>query len=202
MSQLLLTHSVRVIDLVTQDQERGLLQLLHTQQGVQLGLALDESLRVLGVDQEHDAGDFGEVVLPQATGLLVPAEIEGGEAAGADGELFGGGVESGLEDGDAVVLEHVEKGGLACMYRNKAVSTKVALGGYLSVAVLVCYLPALSRPRKRSFACLLARPSWASMSQTTRYQSAHTALLSTASHGQAYTNRGSTLCCIGMLSFA
>ncbi|KAI6890095.1 Small COPII coat GTPase [Hortaea werneckii] len=117
MSQLLLAYGIRMVDLVAQDQEWGLLQLLHAQQGVQLSLALNESLRVLGIDQEHDAGDFGEVVLPQATGLLVSAEIEGGEAAGADGKLFGGGVEGGLEDGNAVVLEHVEEGGLACIYR-------------------------------------------------------------------------------------
>lgn len=131
MSQLLLAHSIRVIDLVAQDQERGLLQLLHAQQGIQLGLALDEPLRVLGVDQEHNAGDFGEVVLPQATGLLVPAEIEGGEAAGADGKLFGGGVEGGLEDGDAVVLEHVEECSLACTHHREAIRARIGLGGVI-----------------------------------------------------------------------
>ncbi len=37
------------------------------------------------------------------------AEVEGGEFDVADGEFFGGGVEGGLEDGDAVVFEHVEE---------------------------------------------------------------------------------------------
>lgn len=34
-------------------------------------------------------------------------------------------------------------------------------------------LPALSRPRKRSLACLFASPSWASMSQTVQRISIH-----------------------------
>jgi hypothetical protein len=36
--------------------------------------------------------------------LLVTTQIEGGEAVVADGELLGGGVCGGLENGDTVVL--------------------------------------------------------------------------------------------------
>ena len=63
-----------------------------------------------------------------------------------------------LEDGDAVVFEHVEE------------LVWVRLVGVcdedLESLVLTVVLPALSRPRKSSLACLLARPKLASMSQT------------------------------------
>lgn len=109
MPKLVLAHSVRVINLVAQHEEGSLAQILHAEQGVELGFALGEALGVLGVDEEDDAADLGEVVLPQTAGLLVAAQVESGEAAAADGELFGCRVEGGLEDCDAVVLEHVEE---------------------------------------------------------------------------------------------
>ena len=109
MPKLILADSVGVVDLVAQHEEGSLAQVLHAEQRIELGLALGEALGVLGIDEEDDAADLGEVVLPQAAGLLVTAEIEGGEAAAADGELFGCRVEGGLEDCDAVVLEHVEE---------------------------------------------------------------------------------------------
>lgn len=43
----------------------------------------------------------------------MPAQVEGREAAAADGEFFGGGVQGRLQDGDAVVFEHVQEGGFA-----------------------------------------------------------------------------------------
>jgi len=42
--------SARTIDLVAQNQERCLAQVLHGEQGVELVLALLESVGVLGVD--------------------------------------------------------------------------------------------------------------------------------------------------------
>ena len=108
MPKLVLAHSVGVINLVAQHEERSLAQVLHAEQRIELGLALGEALGVFGVDEEDDAADLREVVLPQAAGLLVTAQVEGVEAHAADGQLFGGRVEGGLEDCDAVVLEHVE----------------------------------------------------------------------------------------------
>ena len=114
-----------MIDLVAQHKEGRLAQVLHAEQRVELGLALGEALRVFGVDQEHDPADFREVVLPQAAGLLVAAQVEGVEAHAADGELFRGRVQGRLQDCDAVVLEHVEELGEE--------------GGMVSgVALLVC----------------------------------------------------------------
>lgn len=107
MPQLLLADGVGMIDLVAEDQEWRLLQLFHAEQRIELGLALGEALWVLGIDEEDDAGDLGEVVLPQAARLLVATEVEGGETTAADAQFFAGGVQRGLEDGDAVVLQHV-----------------------------------------------------------------------------------------------
>ena len=68
MSQLILAHCVGVIDLVSQNQKRGLGQIFHGEEGVELGFGLGEAVVVFGVDEEDDAGDFGEIVAPEAAG--------------------------------------------------------------------------------------------------------------------------------------
>ena len=68
MAELVLGDGVGVVDLVAQDDEGHLAQLLHGQEGVELGLGLGEALVVLGVDEEDDAVDLGEIILPQAAG--------------------------------------------------------------------------------------------------------------------------------------
>ena len=68
MPQLLLTDRIRVIDFIAQDQKRYLGQILHAQQRVELGFGFGEAFVVFGVDEEDDAGYFGEVVFPEATG--------------------------------------------------------------------------------------------------------------------------------------
>lgn len=69
------------------------------------------TMGVLDVFQGFVGGDGGgrTVVAPEAAGLRVATEIEGCEFDVADRELFGGGVESGLQDSYAVVLEHVQE---------------------------------------------------------------------------------------------
>ena len=68
-----------MVDLVAEHEEWGPRELLHRQQRVQLGLGLGEALQVLGVDEEDDAGDLGEVVAPEPAGLCVATEVESGE---------------------------------------------------------------------------------------------------------------------------
>ena len=68
VADLILAHGVGVVDLVSEDEEGHLGQLLHGQERIELGLGLGEPLVVLGVDQEDDAADFGEVVFPQTAG--------------------------------------------------------------------------------------------------------------------------------------
>lgn len=57
-----------VVNLVAEDDKGDLGQLLHGQERVELGLGLGESLVVLGVDEEDDAVDLGEVISPDTTG--------------------------------------------------------------------------------------------------------------------------------------
>ena len=68
MSQLVLAHGVRVVDLVAEDQEGDFGEILHREQGVELGFGLGEALVVFGVDEEDDARHLGEVVAPEAAG--------------------------------------------------------------------------------------------------------------------------------------
>ena len=66
-------------------------------------------------------------------------------------------MEGGLQDCYAVVFEHVQELG----WYVRCVDSMLEVGVDRTVV-----LPALSRPRKRSLACLFASPSWASKSQT------------------------------------
>lgn len=65
VAELILTDSVGVVDLVTENEEGDLGEILHGEKGVELGLGLGETLVVLGVDEEDDTANFGEVVLPE-----------------------------------------------------------------------------------------------------------------------------------------
>jgi hypothetical protein len=68
VSQLILAHGIRVIDLVAQDQERYFGKIFHREEGVELGFRLGKTFVVFGVDEEDDAGNFGEIVTPKAAG--------------------------------------------------------------------------------------------------------------------------------------
>lgn len=68
MAKFILTHCIGVIDLVSKDKEGNLSEILHGEKGVELGLGLGEALVVLGIDEEDDTADLGEVVLPETTG--------------------------------------------------------------------------------------------------------------------------------------
>lgn len=59
-AQLVLGDGIGVIDLVTQDDKGRVLQLFHGEQGVQLGFGFVQPLVVFCVDEEDDAGYFGD----------------------------------------------------------------------------------------------------------------------------------------------
>jgi hypothetical protein len=61
-AKLVFGHSLRVIDLVTEDDEGGVLELLHGEEGVELGFGFVETLVVLRVNKEDNAGDLGDCV--------------------------------------------------------------------------------------------------------------------------------------------
>jgi hypothetical protein len=64
LPELVLGYRLRVVNLVTQHQEGDVGQRLHSQQRIELGLRLSETLVVLGVNEEYDTADLGEVVTP------------------------------------------------------------------------------------------------------------------------------------------
>lgn len=68
MSQLVLGHGVRVVDLVPEDQKRRLREVFHGQEGVEFSFCFGQTFMVLGVDEEHNSRDFGEVVAPKTAG--------------------------------------------------------------------------------------------------------------------------------------
>lgn len=68
VSQLILRHGVGVIDLVTEDEEGGLCEVFHGEEGVEFGFGFGETFVVFGVDEENDAGHFGKVITPQTAG--------------------------------------------------------------------------------------------------------------------------------------
>jgi len=76
MSQFLLAHRIRVVDLISQDQKGNFGEIFHCEQGVELGLGFRKTFVVFGVDEEDDPGHFGEVVAPQSAGLLMSSKIK------------------------------------------------------------------------------------------------------------------------------
>lgn len=64
ISEVLLAHRTRRVDLVAKNEERHLAELLDRQQRVKLGLALAESLVVRAVDKENNPVHLREVVAP------------------------------------------------------------------------------------------------------------------------------------------
>lgn len=66
VTKLLLRNGTGGVNLVTKNEEGNLVQLLNGEEGVKFRLGLVETLGVLRVDEEDDAVDFGEVVLPEA----------------------------------------------------------------------------------------------------------------------------------------
>lgn len=49
-----------MINLVTKNDERSVLKLFHGEESIELGFRLGKTLMVLGIDEEDDAGDFGD----------------------------------------------------------------------------------------------------------------------------------------------
>lgn len=89
-AELILTDGLRVINLVSEDEEGNLSKLLHAQKSIELGLSLEETLVILRVNKEYNSRDFREVVLPQTASLLMTTKIESSKFDITNRELFGG----------------------------------------------------------------------------------------------------------------
>ena len=66
--QLLLRNGSLRVNFVSEHEEGDLGKLLDREKSIELRLGLVEALNVLRIDEEDDAVDFGEVVLPQTAG--------------------------------------------------------------------------------------------------------------------------------------
>lgn len=66
MTQLILAHSIRVVDFVAQNQKGHFGEFFHGQQSVEFGFGFGEAFVVFGVDEEDYSADFREVIFPQA----------------------------------------------------------------------------------------------------------------------------------------
>ena len=111
--ELLLRCGGGHVNLVAEDEEGDVGQLVRGEEGIELLLGLGEPSPIDGIDQIHDAVYRREIILPQAAGRLVAAQVEGLELDLANDQLVGVGVERRDMDLYAVLLEHVQQGGLA-----------------------------------------------------------------------------------------
>jgi hypothetical protein len=68
MTEFILAHSTRGVNLVSKDEERHLGKVLDGKECIKFGLGLRESLKVGTVDEEDNTVDFGEVVPPETPG--------------------------------------------------------------------------------------------------------------------------------------
>lgn len=59
-AKLVLRHGLGVVDLVAKNDKGGVLEFVHGEESVELGLGLVEALVVFCVNEEDDAGDFGD----------------------------------------------------------------------------------------------------------------------------------------------
>jgi len=157
-AQLVLGGGAAEVDLVAEHEERHLVQLLARQQCVELLLRLLEAVAVVRVDEEDDGVDLREVVLPDAPRDLVPAQVERAELDLRDRELLRRCAREEEEEelSATAALPAEVRGaraalgccvGLCCDRRSS-----------FSMCSSVVF-PALSRPRNRILAFLLARPA-------------------------------------------
>jgi len=58
--ELVLRDGIGVVDLVAEDNERYIRELLHSEESVELGFRLGESLVILSVDEEDNTANFGD----------------------------------------------------------------------------------------------------------------------------------------------
>lgn len=95
MAQLVFGNGVRVVDLVAEDHEGRRGEILHGEQGVQLGFGFAKALVVFGVDEEHNAANFGDWKIG---GLVGGWEMVEGREWAYSSPARGGALVRGLRD--------------------------------------------------------------------------------------------------------
>jgi hypothetical protein len=72
-------HGVGQILFVGEDQQQRIPQLILVQHALQLLARLDDTVTIVGVDDEDDALGVLEIVPPQRSDLVLPAHVPDGE---------------------------------------------------------------------------------------------------------------------------
>ena len=57
-----------MVDLIAKDTEGDFGEFFHREKCVKLGFGFGKAFVIFGVNEEDDAGDFGEVVFPKTAG--------------------------------------------------------------------------------------------------------------------------------------
>lgn len=72
-------HRIRQILLVREDEQKGVPELILIEHTLQLLAGLDDTVTVIGVDDEDDTLRVLEVVSPERADLVLPADVPHGE---------------------------------------------------------------------------------------------------------------------------
>ena len=119
VSKFLLLEWLLLIDFVAEYHEGYPLELLHLEQRVELLLCLGDPVSIRGVDDEYDAVQLATVLLPCLAGLEMTAQVVRIESYVSNGDLCLVGVDGWIGLGEAITLQHIEKGGLSCVIEAK-----------------------------------------------------------------------------------
>lgn len=88
MSELVLRHSVGLVNLVTKYKEGNALELLDGKESIKLSLGLGKSGGISSINEVNNSANLREVVSPETTGLKMSTEIKGGELDVANSQLL------------------------------------------------------------------------------------------------------------------
>jgi len=104
MSQLIFADCIWVINLIAENNKWDFGQVFHREKGIEFGLGFNQAVMVFGINEEDDARDFWEVVLPETAScrklvadsgcfaelitLLMSTKIKGCELYISNSKLF------------------------------------------------------------------------------------------------------------------
>jgi hypothetical protein len=119
LAQFFLLKTSLHVNLVSEYNKGDILEFGHGQKAIEFFFNFGQSLRGLSVDHKDDAVDCAAVVGPSFTRLPVTSQIVGVEANVSDGDLSLVGMDRAVSLGEAILLQHVEQGGFACIIKTQ-----------------------------------------------------------------------------------
>ena len=107
------------VNLVSENYKGDILELRHCQKAVQFFLNFFQSMCSLRIDHKDDTVDCAAVVGPGFTRLEVTSQIVRIEANVSNGDLGLMRVDCAVSLSEAILLQHVQEGGLACIIESQ-----------------------------------------------------------------------------------